>query len=119
VTVLGDRAEHVGRDPAHRGTYDLAVARGFGPPAVVAECAAPLLRVGGTLVVSDPPGGEPGRWPAEGLAPLGMAPEGVAVAEAAYQRVRQVQPCPARFPRRAGVPAKRPLFVSRETHNSA
>ena len=34
--------------PRYRGAFDLVVARGFGPPAVTAECAAPLLRsVGG------------------------------------------------------------------------
>jgi 16S rRNA (guanine527-N7)-methyltransferase len=68
ITVVEDRAEAVGRDPDSRGRFDLVVARSFGPPAVVAECAAPLLRVGGRAVVSEPPGGNPngGRrrpWP--------------------------------------------------------
>ena len=45
VDVVEARAEVVGRDPGHRGGYDLVVARGFGPPAAVAECAAPLLRL--------------------------------------------------------------------------
>ena len=38
--------EVVGRAPAYRGRFDLVVARSFGPPAVVAECGAPLLRIG-------------------------------------------------------------------------
>ena len=48
-------------------------ARSFGPPAATAECAAPLLAVGGLLVVSEPPDG-PDRWPADALAALGLEP---------------------------------------------
>ncbi len=111
VAVVEDRAEVVGRSPQYRGVLDLVVARSFGPPAVVAECAAPLLRVGGSAVVSDPPGGDPGRWPADGLAGLGMAPAaGGCRAGLAYQVLAQESACPERFPRRVGVPAKRPLF---------
>jgi 16S rRNA (guanine527-N7)-methyltransferase len=111
VTVIAERAEIVGRAPAHRGRFDLVVARSFGPPAVAAECAAPLLRVGGRAVVSEPPGGMPGRWPADGLARVGMAPAPVVQSRgAAYQVLRQEALCPERFPRRVGVPGKRPLF---------
>ena len=58
----------------HRGAFDAVVARAFGPPAMVAECGAPLLRLGGQLLVSEPPDGGSGRWPAEGLARAGAAP---------------------------------------------
>lgn len=111
VGVIEERAEVVGRMAEYRGTFDLVVARSFGPPAVLAECAAPLLRAGGRAVVSEPPGGAPERWPAPGLAPLGMTPGPSVRAEgAAYQVLRQETPCPDRWPRRVGVPAKRPLF---------
>jgi 16S rRNA (guanine527-N7)-methyltransferase len=110
VSVVERRAEDVGRDPEHRGAYDLVVARGFGPPAVVAECAAPLLRRGARLVVSEPPGGEPARWPVEGLRLLGLAVERRRTVPSAFQTLRQVAACPARYPRRPGIPAKRPLF---------
>lgn len=55
VAVVRQRAEEAGRSPTWRGGFDLVVARSFGPPAVTAECAAPFLRVGGRLVVSEPP----------------------------------------------------------------
>lgn len=111
VAVVEERAEVVGRAPAYRGTFDLVVARSFGPPAVMAECAAPLLRPGGRAVISEPPGGEPERWPAQGLALLGMAPAAPVQARgAAYQVLHQATVCPERWPRRVGVPAKRPLF---------
>jgi 16S rRNA (guanine527-N7)-methyltransferase len=111
VDVAEERAEVFGRSEDHRGRYDLVVARSFGPPAVVSECAAPLLVVGGWAVVSEPPGGVPARWPSDGLAMLGMAPEPAVTAGGwAYQVLRQVEPCPDRYPRRVGIPAKRPLF---------
>jgi 16S rRNA (guanine527-N7)-methyltransferase len=109
VGVVRARAEDVGRDPAHRGSYDLVVARGFGPPPVTAECAAPLLRVGGRLVVSEPPE-DAARWDADGLAGLGMVAARVAVVGARYQVLVQQSLAAERYPRRVGVPSKRPLW---------
>jgi 16S rRNA (guanine527-N7)-methyltransferase len=112
VEVALERAEVFGRDPEHRGAYDVATARAFGPPAVVAECAAPLLASGGVLVVSEPPGVADGvRWPDEGLALLGMGSAAVLDAEGRrFAVIPQRRPCPDRYPRRVGIPAKRPLF---------
>lgn len=114
VRVVGARAEEAGRDPTLRGAFTLVVARSFGPPAVTAECAAPLLHVDGLLVVSEPPrpaqGAEADRWPAPGLAPLGLVPLGVWRGQFGYQILRQATPCPDRFPRRVGIPGKRPLY---------
>jgi 16S rRNA (guanine527-N7)-methyltransferase len=108
VEVRHQRAEDAGRGPL-RGQADGVVARSFGPPAVVAECAAPLLRVEGVLVVSEPPE-ERDRWPAEGVALLGLTRGPRWRRAGSYQALRQALPCPDRFPRRPGIPAKRPLF---------
>jgi 16S rRNA (guanine527-N7)-methyltransferase len=110
VVVRCQRSEEAGRDPTLRGKADLVTARGFGPPAVTAESAAPFLAVGGFLVVSDPPGGQPSRWSGPGLALLGLEPDHAVEAPVALQRLRQITPCPDRFPRRPGIPEKRPLF---------
>ncbi len=107
VRVVHGRAEVLGHGEL-RGSLDAVLARAFGPPAVTAECAAPLLRVGGLLVVSEPPGAED-RWPAEGLAPLGLRSRGRS-AEPSMQVLEQIEACPPAYPRRDGVPAKRPLF---------
>lgn len=109
VAVQWARAEEVGRSEDHRGTHDLVVARSFGPPAVTAECAAPLLSVGGALLVSDPPGGAGDRW--TGVGSLGLEHrECMEVDGASFSRLVQVALCPDRYPRRPGVPARRPLF---------
>ncbi len=114
IEVVRERAERLGREEGYRAGFDIAVARSFGPPAVVAECAAPLLRVGGWLIVSEPPDevttGHPGRWPHEPLADLGLEVLGITRQGFDYQTLLQRSACPARFPRRDGVPAKRPLF---------
>jgi 16S rRNA (guanine527-N7)-methyltransferase len=115
VRVVRARAEVAGRDPGLRSRFDVVVARGFGSPPVTAECGAPFLRVGGRLVVSDPPvdgwGGEDGsRWPARGLDLLGMVVERSWDRPYHYRALRQARPCPDTYPRRNGVPAKRPLF---------
>jgi 16S rRNA (guanine527-N7)-methyltransferase len=111
VEVVHGRAEVVGRHPTHRGRYQLVTARGFGPAAVTAECAAPFLRMGGRLTVSEPPGAAGERWPGEGLARLGLTIARVVAAEGAgFAVLEQVAPCPPAYPRREGIPAKRPLF---------
>jgi 16S rRNA (guanine527-N7)-methyltransferase len=114
VAVRQVRAEEFGRDPGGRSRFDVVTARSFGPPGVVAECAAPLLRTGGWLVVSEPPDQSDlesaQRWPAEPLARLGLRPGERQRAAFGYRVLRQAEPCPERFPRRNGVPAKRPLF---------
>jgi 16S rRNA (guanine527-N7)-methyltransferase len=108
VEVLHARAETVGRE--RRGGSDAVIARSFGPPAVVAECAAPLLKVGGRLLVSEPPGGED-RWPEAGLAMVGLGPAAPVIVDGrSFVVVAQVAPCPAAYPRKSGIPAKTPLF---------
>jgi 16S rRNA (guanine527-N7)-methyltransferase len=115
VQVVRARAEEAGRSAELRGSMDVVTARGFGPPPVTAECGAPFLRVGGRLVVSEPPHGgddEPpaSRWPAEGLATVGLAPDRAWSEPYRYRSFVAVAACPARYPRRVGVPGKRPLF---------
>lgn len=109
VDVLHQRAEEVGRGPL-RGTADAVVARSFGPPAATAECAAPLLRAGGRLVVSEPPGATGARWPAAGTALLGLEPTQVLAGPPTLQVLEQRAPTLDRYPRRPGIPTKRPLF---------
>ena len=113
IVVRWDRAEIAGRDPELRGGCDLVVARSFGSPAVTAECAAPFLRVDGDLLVSEPPAPDATRWDDAGLARLGLRRGDATIdptVPATIQTLRQTEPCPDRYPRRVGIPAKRPLW---------
>lgn len=111
ITVAAARAEDAARHPEHRGQYGLVTARSFGAPAVTAECAAGFLRAGGRLAVSEPPGGAPTRWSAPGLETLGLSPPRFAHHGGASAALldHPGEPTP-RWPRRPGIPAKRPLW---------
>ncbi len=103
VAVVHQRAEVCGRDPEYRGTFDGVVVRSFGAPAVVAECGAPFLRQGGWLIVSEPPraSGEDGhraRWPAAGVAQVGLEPGEFVKAGFGYQVLYQREICPETVP---------------------
>jgi 16S rRNA (guanine527-N7)-methyltransferase len=113
-SVVEGRAESLAHEPGLRGGFDLVVARAFGPPATTAECAVGFLSVGASLVVSEPPDEAiTTRWPDDGLALLGLAPadrlhHGMATAAKMTLEV----PVLKRWPRRVGVPSKRPLWTS-------
>jgi len=111
VTVVAARAEELGRS-AWRSQVPAVVARSFGSPAATAECAAPLLAVGGQLVVSEPPEPSPNRWPAAGLALVGLQVD--AVQPSGLASFTQVEAAPERFPRRRAQPLLFEL-VPRET----
>jgi 16S rRNA (guanine527-N7)-methyltransferase len=118
VAVVLARAEEAGHRDQLRGSFDLVVARGFGPPAVTAECGAPFLRPGGILVVSEPPedvnaaarAAGSVRWVPDGLARLGLAVGRSWTAGYRYQALDQLAACPPQYARKPGIPAKRPLF---------
>lgn len=111
VDVLEGRAETIAHDPRWRGTFDAVMSRAFGPPSAVAECGAPFLVGGGLLVVSEPPGSSGARWPTSGLSAVGLGPaELVMVDGRTWAVMAQSTPTPEQYPRRVGLPTKRPLF---------
>lgn len=113
VEVVRGRAEEAGHDTGLREQFEVVTARSFGSPAVTAECAAPLVRRGGLIVVSEPPDGDgAGRWPSEGLVSLGLRPMTTSRFEDrfGYQVLEKVEETSDRYPRRVGIPTKRPLF---------
>lgn len=110
VTVQCDRAEVAAHLPALRSMFSLVVSRAFGPPPVVAECASGFLQPGGLLVVSEPPEGSADRWPKEQLAEVGLVPLGRVEDPLHFQVLLQESLCPERFPRRTGIPTKRPIY---------
>lgn len=112
--VVCERAEVVARGASRQGA-DLVTARSFAPPSPTAECAAPLLRLGGLLLAADPPEIDDMRWPPSGLAILGLVLDvsvrvGTPAGPASLSRLVSVSSCPELYPRRVGLPFKRPLF---------
>jgi 16S rRNA (guanine527-N7)-methyltransferase len=114
VEVVHERAESF---EAGRGRYDVVTARAVASPAVTAEYAAPLLRIGGALILWR------GRREPEVDASLSAAAAELGLDEPVIQRVRPYGGAenrhlylltkrvetPPRFPRRPGIALKRPL----------
>ena len=109
VEILCERAELTGQNPRYRGRFDGLVARGFAGPPVTAECGAPLLVDGGLFVVSEPP--ETGdRWPADGLSIVGLQAVSIVDTSHRFFVAEKSSSTPGKYPRRVGIPEKRPLF---------
>lgn len=117
VQVLNARAEDAGQDPAHREKYDLVLARAVAQMPALAEYMLPLCRVGGKCVALK---GESAvnevRQAETALHLLGGRVEKVIpvelpqVAETHYLVVvHKGAATPPAYPRRVGMPAKRPL----------
>jgi len=116
VAIVAERAEILGRDPAHRERYDLVAARACAALPVLSEYALPLLGVGGALVAwKGPLADDELRAGHRAAAALGGAdpevhPSGIgALGDHRFVLVRKERPTPERYPRRPGEPARRPL----------
>lgn len=112
--VITGRAEDVAHEQEHRATYDLVVARAVAPLRVLAELALPFARVGGRLVT--PKGSRVDAEVAaatEAFRLLGgrciTLPLNVTGPPQTVVVIVKQQPTPDIYPRRAGVPARRPL----------
>jgi 16S rRNA (guanine527-N7)-methyltransferase len=114
VEVVNRRAEEAGHDPRLREAFDLAVARALAPMPVLAELCLPFVRVGGRLLAQKT---EAEDMVAAGRAieVLGGGPARVVPAPSTARKsgtiviVEKVSPTPETYPRRAGLPARKPL----------
>jgi 16S rRNA (guanine527-N7)-methyltransferase len=117
VTVLTGRAEDLSHSAAHRERYDIALSRGLAALPVLLELCLPFVRLGGRLIASrrgDLPGQQAEAERAvrelggQFLKPIpvdlgpGYEDYGLVVVE-------KTAPTPERYPRRTGIPAKRPI----------
>ncbi len=117
VTVHTGRAEALAREPELRDGFDLALVRGVARLSLLLEYALPFCRVGGRAVAHKHGGIESELAEAKNaLAELGGRATGVfpvTLAGLTDNRVvavfEKVAPTPGRYPRRVGIPAKRPL----------
>ena len=117
VTVLTERAELLGQSPQHRQQYDWAVARAVAELRVLAEYLLPLCRVGGKILAQKGEGVHEEIENAVDAIKLlgGLTPELGEVTLPEREQVHylvmveKVADTPAKYPRRVGVPSKRPL----------
>ena len=114
VEVIARRAEEVGHEPRLRESFDLAVARALAPTRVLVELCLPLVRVGGRLLAQKTDK-EEAAAAERAIGLLGGSLETIVPAPSSARRsgtvmiVSKVKPTPATYPRRPGVPARKPL----------
>src|ERR671913_63545 len=122
VEVVNGRVEDLGRTQGHRGVYDVVTCRAVARLSVVAEDCVPLLEGGGRAIAMK------GRLEPEELAEGDRAVDALGAKVAEITRVpmlpevgekernlvilEKFRETPARYPRRPGIVAKRPLGVS-------
>jgi 16S rRNA (guanine527-N7)-methyltransferase len=117
VTILTARTEEVGQQSTHREQYDVAVARAVSALPTLAEYTLPLVKVGGRVIVQKGqlPAGEVKRA-ANALEILGGRIRHILLvtvpgldAERHLLVIDKHKPTPQQYPRRPGLPAKKPI----------
>ncbi|MEX2025571.1 MAG: RsmG family class I SAM-dependent methyltransferase, partial [Thermoleophilaceae bacterium] len=114
--ALATRAEELASTTA-AGTYDVVTARALASLPILVEYAAPLLRQGGHLIAwkgtPDPTEHQAGAQAAQILGLRPQDPIPVHPFKGSRRRTlytyEKTAPTPSRFPRRPGIPTKRPL----------
>ena len=115
ASVIAGRAETIAHDPAHREAYDVVVSRAVAPMAVLAELCLPFCRPGGTFVAQKSAGADDEVSAArQAIETMGGGLD--RLQEVSYDGgegllvvVEKSARTPSRYPRRSGIPAKRPL----------
>ena len=114
VEVVARRAEEAGHDPRLREAFDVAVARALAPMPVLTELCLGLVRVGGRLLAQKTESEDVeaarhaievmgGRLVAVHASPSGARRSGTVIV------IDKIQPTPEAYPRRPGVPNRKPL----------
>jgi 16S rRNA (guanine527-N7)-methyltransferase len=113
--VIPDRAEFAARDSALRERFASASARAVSSAPTVLELTVPFLRVGGVAVLQRGRISQQERNAVVDAAPMlgaALVDEVALDGERRILLVRKNAPTGQRFPRRPGVPEKRPLCLS-------
>jgi 16S rRNA (guanine527-N7)-methyltransferase len=118
IEAVHGRAEELAHEPAHREQYDLVVARAVAGMPVLAEYTLPFCRMGGLVIAQKGARAlEEARTAEHAIAILGGQVQRVIPVELlglAEERhlvvIAKTARTPAKYPRRPGVPAKRPLM---------
>ena len=115
VEVVARRAEEAGHDPRLREAFDFALARAVAPLPVLVELCLPFVAVGGRLLAMKTDAAAEVESAKAAIALLGGELAEIGAAASAARSlgqvvvVEKVRPTPPGFPRRPGVPSRRPL----------
>ena len=110
VAVLAGRAEEFGHQPQLREQFDRAISRAAARPAVLLELALPFVTTGGDLLAQVTPlDPQPLAHAAHLLGGGSPRLERPLPDGSALLVVQKLAPTPPEFPRRAGVPNRKPL----------
>ena len=126
VEVINARAEEAAHLPRYREQFDLVVSRGVAALPELAELTLPFAMVGGTVISAKGLSGKQEIVESEWAAgELGAAPAIHQVVDAPGSSPPdllvywlKIAPTPDRYPRRTGVPHKRPLLRPRAVSRS-
>ncbi len=116
ITVVRERAEILGQNPKYREHYTLCTSRAVASTRILLEYALPLLTGGGRLYLWKGP-----KYEKE----LDEATNALKILGGAFEKahhytledgeerylvqIKKIQQTPAKYPRKNGIPAKRPL----------
>ncbi len=113
ATIVTGRAEELGRDPRYREQFHIALCRAVAEMAVLVEYSLPFLVPGGRLIAPKKTGIQAEIQAAEGAIRKtgGELVPPIVLADPTRQLVLvdKLRPTPPEFPRRPGLPARRPL----------
>ena len=119
VTVVGGRSESLAHDPAYRESFDIVVSRALARMDTMVELMLPFCRKGGVAVAYKGRRAGPELTAAKGaIAATGGGEArvfevtdatGVEDSGARLVVIPKTDPTPERYPRREGIPGKRPL----------
>ena len=117
VVVRTGRCEGLAHAPELRESFDVVVARAVASLRVMAEYAVPFCRLGGLAILQkkgdivEELAQAAAAWDVLGarVVEVQPVPSDVLGGERVLVVVEKVEPTPDRYPRRPGIPAKRPL----------
>jgi 16S rRNA (guanine527-N7)-methyltransferase len=117
VVVRTGRCEELAHGPELRESFDVVVARAVASLRVMAEYAVPFCRLGGLAILQkkgdivEELAQAAAAWDVLGarVVEVQPVPSDVLGGERVLVVVEKVEPTPDRYPRRPGIPAKRPL----------
>jgi len=116
VDIVWDRAENLGKDPRYREQFDLALARGVAKPNIVLEYALPFVKTGGIFLGQATPNNLSEWENAQKVVGIlgGKTEEKIEInfdnITRIFLKIRKINNTPEKYPRRPGIPEKRPLL---------